>query len=343
MWQASQNQLAANSSYTKYLDNNSLSQELMTTDKGRRLGRGLEALIARAPTRAPGESDATRAPSSATAATASAVGSPYQLLPMTKIRPNPLQPRKEFREQDLADLEASLRVSGLLQPITVRPAPTGSGYELIAGERRFRAAQRLNWKEIPAVVRDVDDRLLLSLAMVENLQRADLNPIEEAEGYEQLIRDFSLTQQEVADIVGKDRSTVANTLRLLALPASVRRLVWDGALSVGHARALLGLGDATRMADLARTAVADGLSVRDVEQLVRAAVPGKPGKKSAAPADSRSAEVRHIEDRLRRRLGTDVRIVQAGKKSKGELRIAFYNDEDFERLMELILGPESNE
>src|SRR5690606_28271561 len=176
----------------------------------------------------------------------------YRVLPLARIRPNPLQPRKEFREEDLADLEASLRVSGLLQPITVRPAPRGAeGYELIAGERRFRAAQRLGWTEIPAVVRDVDDQTLLSLAMVENLQRADLNPIEEAEGYDQLIREFSLTQQEVADIVGKDRSTVANTLRLLALPASVRRLVWDGALTVGHARALLGLGDANPMADLA--------------------------------------------------------------------------------------------
>lgn len=313
----------------------------MTTDKGRRLGRGLEALIARAPTRAPVESDSARSTGQASVATSASSDSPYQRLQIAKIRPNPLQPRKEFREQDLADLEASLRVSGLLQPITVRPASTGAGFELIAGERRFRAAQRLGWKEIPAVVRDVDDRLLLSLAMVENLQRADLNPIEEAEGYEQLIRDFSLTQQEVADIVGKDRSTVANTLRLLALPASVRRLVWDGALSVGHARALLGLGDATRMADLARIAVADGLSVRDVEQRVRTAVPAKASKKSAAATDPRSAEVRDLEDRLRRRLGTDVHIVQAGKKSKGELRIAFYNDEDFERLMELILGPES--
>jgi ParB family transcriptional regulator, chromosome partitioning protein len=315
----------------------------MTTDKGRRLGRGLEALIARAPTRAPVDADSQRATATAAPPATTRTDSPFQLLPLSRIRPNPLQPRKEFREQDLADLEASLRVSGLLQPITVRPAPGGTGYELIAGERRFRAAQRLNWKEIPAVVRDVDDRMLLSLAMVENLQRADLNPIEEAEGYDQLIRDFSLTQQEVADIVGKDRSTVANTLRLLALPASVRRLVWDGALSVGHARALLGLGDATRMADLARIAVAEGLSVRDVEQRVRTAAPAKPGKKASATTDTRSAEVRHIEDRLRRRLGTDVQIVQAGKRSKGELRVAFYSDEDFERVVELILGPGSDE
>ncbi len=313
----------------------------MTSDKGKRLGRGLEALIARAPTRLGAEAPPRTAGPVATVTE----DSPFRLVPLGKIRPNPLQPRKEFRAEDLADLEASLRVSGLLQPITVRPAPRGAGFELIAGERRYRAAQRLGWAEIPAIVRDVDDRLLLSLAMVENLQRADLNPIEEAEGYDQLIRDFSLTQQEVAEIVGKDRSTIANTLRLLALPASVRRLVWDGALTVGHARALLGLGDQGRMAELAKLVVADGLSVRDVEQRVRAEAGNqrRAGRtKGAAPPDGRSAEVRRLEDRLRQRLGTDARIVQAGK-DKGELRIPFYGVEDFERLCELLLGTEHAE
>jgi len=319
----------------------------MTADKGRRLGRGLEALIARAPTRAPAQAAeaaaiASRASGEPAVAVVEAQLSPYRVLPMAKIRPNPLQPRKEFREEELADLEASLRVSGLLQPITVREAPRGDGFELIAGERRFRAAQRLGWTEIPAVVRDVDDRMLLSLAMVENLQRSDLNPIEEAEGYDQMIREFSLTQQEVADVVGKDRSTVANTLRLLALPASVRRLVWDGALTVGHARALLGLGDAMRMADLAKTIVAEGLSVRDVEQRVRTTVRPERARAVTASPDARSAEVRRLEDRLRKHLGTDARIVQAGKSSKGELRIPFYSVDDFERMLELILGPEQD-
>jgi ParB family chromosome partitioning protein len=315
----------------------------MSTDKGKRLGRGLEALIAKAPTRAPYVEPprSNAAPTTSEVATESAEpATPYRLLALGKIRPNPLQPRKEFREEDLADLEASLRVSGLLQPITVRPAPRGDGFELIAGERRFRAAQRLGWTEIPAVVRDVDDKLLLSLAMVENLQRSDLNPIEEAEGYDQMIREFALTQQEVADIVGKDRSTVANTLRLLALPASVRRLVWDGALTVGHARALLGLGDTTKMADLARIIVAEGLSVRDVEQRVRNEAKPRAGSKQGTPADSRSAEVRRLEDELRKHLGTDARILQSGKSAKGELRIPFYNAEDFERLLELLLGAE---
>lgn len=313
----------------------------MSTDKGKRLGRGLEALIARAPTRAPYVEPAPRPiTDSGTGTAPAAPATPYRTIPLGKIRPNPMQPRKEFREDELADLEASLRVSGLLQPITVRPAPRGDGFELIAGERRFRAAQRLGWAEIPAVVRDVDDKMLLSLAMVENLQRADLNPIEEAEGYDQMIREFALTQQEVADIVGKDRSTVANTLRLLALPASVRRLVWDGALTVGHARALLGLGDATKMADLARVIVADGLSVRDVEQRVRSEAKPRTGSTGAAPADSRSAEVRRLEDELRKHLGTDARIMQTGKSTKGELRIPFYNAEDFDRLLELLLGHE---
>lgn len=305
----------------------------MNADKGRRLGRGLEALLQRSPPR----TDATGEPRT-TSTAAPEPESALRQIALARIRPNPLQPRKEFKPEDLADLEASLKTSGLLQPVTVRPAPRGDGFELIAGERRFRAAQRLGWTEIPAIVKDVDDQLLLSLAMVENLQRSDLNPIEEAEGYQQLINDFSLTQQEVADIVGKDRSTVANTLRLLALPASVRRLVWDGQLTVGHARALLGIGDEMRIAELAKDVVAQGLSVREVERRVRelASSATKTGpKKGVSTADARSAEVRHLEDRLRKRFGTDVRIQQSGKE-RGELRIPFYSADDFERLLELL-------
>lgn len=313
----------------------------MSADKTRRLGRGLEALLARTPTRQEPASEQPAREGTSFARASSESTSPLRSIPLGQIRPNPLQPRKEFKPEELADLEASLRVSGLLQPVTVRPAPRGSGYELIAGERRFRAAQRIGWTEIPAIVKDVDDRLLLSLAMVENLQRSDLNPIEEAEGYEQLIRDFSLTQQEVADIVGKDRSTVANTLRLLALPATVRRLVWDGQLTVGHARALLGVGDETRIAELAREVVAQGLSVREVERRVRetARAPKRAGS-GATPvisADPRSAEVRSLEDQLRKQLGTDVKVVQSGKE-RGEIRVPFYSADDFDRLLELLLG-----
>src|SRR5205085_2215588 len=162
------------------------------------------------------------------------------------------------RPEELADLEASLKNNGLLQPITVRPV-AGGGYELIAGERRYRAATRLGWTEIPAIVKEIDDQTLLTLALVENLQRADLNPIEEAEGYQRLVAEFSLTQQQVADVVGKDRSTVNNVLRLLGLPASVRRMLQDGQITHGHARALLGLANERAMTDMAREIASDGL------------------------------------------------------------------------------------
>jgi ParB family chromosome partitioning protein len=251
-----------------------------------------------------------------------------------------MQPRKEFREDELSDLEASLRVNGLIQPVTVRPSPSGTGYELITGERRFRAAQRLNWVEIPAIVREVGDKELLTFALVENLQRTDLNPIEEAEGYQQLMSSFSLTQQETADIVGKDRSTVANMLRLLSLPASVRRQVREGALSLGHARALLSLGDDIRIADFAKIVVAEGLSVREVEQRVREVTGGQArARKGAAPksTDSRPAEARQIEEQLRRKFQTDVKLTLSGK-AQGQISLSFYNNEDLSRLLDLLLG-----
>lgn len=292
-----------------------------------RLGRGLEALLSSRPS--------SRAESPRTTADRDGL----RKLPMAQIRPNPMQPRKEFREDELADLEASLRVNGLIQPVTVRPSPSGTGYELIAGERRFRAAQRLNWSEIPAIVREINDKELLTLALVENLQRTDLNPIEEAEGYQQLMTSFSITQQETADIVGKDRSTVANMLRLLGLPASVRRQVREGAISLGHARALLSLGDDIRIADLAKIVVSEGLSVREVEQRVRETTGGRAGKRkgsTAKAADGRPAEARQIEEQLRRKFQTDVKLTLTGK-AQGQIALSFYNNEDLSRLLELLL------
>jgi ParB family chromosome partitioning protein len=295
----------------------------MSTQQPTRLGRGLLALLDAKGATEPG----AKAPSAGLAS-----------LPIGQIRPNPFQPRKEFRAEDLADLESSLRTSGLLQPISVRPSASGTGYELIAGERRLRAAQRIGWTEIPAVVRDVDDRTLLSLALVENLQRTDLNPIEEAEGYQRLVSEFALTQQEVADAVGKDRSTVANFLRLLALPASVRRLVWEGTISVGHARALLSLGDESQMAALAKEIVTEGLSVRDVERRARERAPARSRPAASGRAEHRSADARRIEELLRRRLQTDATVV-ASTTGRGELRIPFYSADDLERLLDLIVGP----
>lgn len=260
-----------------------------------------------------------------------------------EIRPNPYQPRKEFKLEELAELAASLKASGLLQPITVRPSPNGTGFELIAGERRFRAATSLGWTEITAVVRTIDDKTLLTLALIENLQRSDLNPLEEAEGYKRLVDEFALSHTQVGEVVGKDRSTVANLLRLLQLPAAVRRLLGDGAISLGHARAILGLGDDRAMIDLAREAASQGLSVRDVERRVQATPGSKHRTKTAATKTSTaaSAEARNIEDRMRRHLQTDVSVHLAkGKAAKGELRIHFYSNDDLSRVLDLILKNE---
>ena len=303
-------------------------------DKPRRLGRGLEALISTA-------SGPVQTPTPAATASVPAVAvpeSPLRQIALDRIRPNPFQPRKEFREEDLTQLQSSLAATGLLQPITVRQA--GDHFELIAGERRLRAATRLGWTEIPAIVKDYDDKALLTLALVENLQRADLNPIEEAEGYSRLVSEFDLTQQEVATIVGKDRSTVANSLRLLNLPAAIRAMLQDSHLTVGHARALLAITSERVMVDLAREAVAKNLSVRDVERRVKQATTSTrpPSSKPAGAADSaRSAEIRRVTDRLRRRLQTDV-AVDIDEKDRGELRITFYSADDLNRLIELITG-----
>jgi ParB family transcriptional regulator, chromosome partitioning protein len=260
-----------------------------------------------------------------------------QRISIREIRPNPLQPRVTFDPADLAELESSLKVHGLLQPVVVRKAPGGDGYELIAGERRFRAASRLGWTDIPAIIRQVDDSELLTLALIENLQRSDLDPVEEAEGYRKLIDDFGLTQQEVAEAIGKDRSTVANILRLLNLPVSVRKLLQEGALSVGHARALLGMSDQRAMAELARAIVAEGLTVRDVEKRVRdRSAKAAPSRKPGAVA-SKPAEARRIEEDLRRFFQTDV-TVTADSAGSGSLKFAFYSADDLERLLDLMLG-----
>lgn len=292
----------------------------------RRLGRGLEALLASREAAQPSTEEARSA---------------LRTLPIADVRPNPYQPRQTFRPEELAELEASLRATGLLQPITVRPVANGASpggqpnaYELVAGERRMRAAANIGWTEIPAVVKAIDDRTLLTLALVENLQRADLDALEEAEGYQRLAEEFGLTQQQIADVVGKDRSTVASTLRLLALPVSVRRMVQARELSAGHARALLALGEERPMADLAREAVANGWSVREVERRVRELLE-RPPRAAPAPEDARPAEVRRREDHLRRRFATDVAIRLSGKE-KGEIRIAFYSADDFDRVLALL-------
>lgn len=284
----------------------------------RRLGRGLEALLG------PSREEAQRE------------GSLVEL-GIAEIRPNPFQPRRDVDTTALEELKASIRQAGLLQPVVVRPIPgDGGGYELIAGERRLRACQALGWERIPAVEREVDDRTVLTLALIENLQRDDLSPVDEARGYERLIAEFSLTQQDVADAVGRDRSTVANALRLLKLPAAVLAMVHEGQLSVGHARALLALDDPRAVTALAKEAVAQGLSVREVEDRARGgrAPVRRPRLRKGV---GQAPEVRRIEDALRRRLGTDVRVTLRAR-GKGQLHIVFYSNDDLARLLELILG-----
>jgi ParB family chromosome partitioning protein len=225
----------------------------------------------------------------------------------------------------------------LLQPVSVRPARDGSGYELIAGERRFRAATALGWTTIPALVRDVDDQTLLTLALVENLQRSDLNPLDEAEGYERLAKDYALSQQQVADLVGKDRSTVANALRLLGLPESVKQLVRSGSLSAGHGRALLTAGVPSRITTLATDAVTLGWSVRDTERHARTTKTAATNTPSpTAPSASNStATTRRIEQLLTQKLQTAASLHLTGK-DRGELRIAFHSADDLQRLLDRI-------
>ena len=286
----------------------------------KRLGRGLEALLG---------------PVSREQAEASGA---LRELPTASVRPNPYQPRTQIDETALAELAASIEASGLLQPVIVRPRQ--GGYELIAGERRWRAVQRLGWERIAAVVRDVDDQTLLTLALIENLQRDDLSPIDEAAGYRRLGEEFRLPQSEIARMVGRNRSTVANLLRLLQLPEEVRDMVHRGALSEGHARALLAVGDEARLLQLARDAVSNGWSVREVEALVsgggrRAESAERAGRKSSrAPV---GGDVKRVEDALRKHLGTDVRVT-ARRRGRGFLTISYYSNDDLARLLELITG-----
>src|SRR2546427_414845 len=260
----------------------------------RRLGRGLEALLG--PTREEAERE----------------GSLVELA-IADIRPNPYQPRRDVDPAALEELQASIRKAGLLQPVVVRPIPGGDGgYELIAGERRLRACPALGWGRNPAGKREGGDRTGLTLALIENLQRGDLSPPGEARGYERLIAEFNLAQQDVADAVGRDRSTVANALRLLKLPAAVLTMLHDGRLSVGHARALLALDDPRRATTLAREAVAQGLSVREIEDRVRGGrAPGRrPRLKRGV---GQGAEVLGVEGALRRRDGGADRVPLRGQ------------------------------
>ena len=305
----------------------------MTSRSGRpRLGKGLGALLGESVLAEPAEGDVRK-------------------VRVDRIRPNPFQPRREFTGEELTELQESIRVNGLLQPPVVRPAPAGAPglFELVAGERRFRCVRELGWKEIPVFVRDVDDRALLVLALVENIQREELGVLEEAEGYRVLVQEFGMTQAEVAESVGKKRSTVANALRLLRLPASVRRQLAGGTLSMGHARALLGVEDPGRLLEFARRGSEEGWSVREMEERIRKPTPGPRLKGANRRGDGAldgeellSPVLRALQEEMRHALGTRV-AVREGKGGGGKIEIPFHSPADFERLFALLTGVEATD
>jgi ParB family chromosome partitioning protein len=290
----------------------------------RALGRGLDALL-----------PATPPP---TASGASYADKSVFTCPVERIAPQKGQPRQHFDETQLEELAASIRENGIIEPIVVRrQAATADRFEIIAGERRWRAAQRAGLKEVLVVVKDVSPKQAFELALVENVQRADLDPIEIAEAYERLVREHGYSQESLADRVGKDRSTVTNALRLLKLPVRIRHLVVSRELSEGHARALLGAPDEKAMNDIADKALRGRLPVRKVEALVRQAkerASGKPGAEKGQAAPGKSSAVRDLEARLMRRLGTKVEVRDKG--GSGELAIAYASLDELDRLLALL-------
>lgn len=259
-------------------------------------------------------------------------GSSPEQIKLTEIEPNRNQPRKHFEEEPLQQLADSIRENGLLQPLLVRPMPEGSGYQLVAGERRWRACRMAGLTEVPVIIREIDDQKTMELALIENLQRENLNPMEEAMGYRELMETYGLTQADVAKSVGKSRSAVANTLRLLGLPDPVAAYVRDGQLSSGHARALLALEDEQQIREAADRAVRQGLTVRDLERLSKA--PAPPPRQPSRPP-SRDSYFDELEIALREELGRKIKI-SSDSKGQGVLEIAFHSREDLRDLAERL-------
>ena len=253
-------------------------------------------------------------------------------LKISELEPNREQPRREFDEKAMAELADSIAQHGLLQPLLVRPL-FGGGYQIVAGERRWRAARMAGLSEVPAVVREMSDHEVMELALIENLQRADLTPLEEANGYQTLLDKYGMTQEEVAKTVGKSRPAVANALRLLHLPEAIREMVERGELSAGHARTLLAFPDEASMLEAAKKAVEQGLSVRELERMAKKAAEAQ--KEGEKPRPTRRIPYfDEVELSLHEHLGRKVRV--AGNKTKGTLQIEFYGEEDLQRLMASI-------
>jgi ParB family chromosome partitioning protein len=299
------------------------------------LGRGLGALLSGSP--------AITTPTAAAAAIPAAVPDPLpdlrehvQRVPLDKIRPSAMQPRKSFSDDALKELADSIREQGVVQPLIVRER--GGYFELIAGERRWRASQLLNLPEVPVIVREADDRTVLELALIENLQRENLNAIEEALGYSQLAEQFQLTQEEIAIKVGKSRTAVANATRLLKLPVSVQGFIREGRLSVGHAKVILGLAGEKDQSHAAERIIKEGLNVRQTEGLV-AKLQARGTKISSdiartpaiVPVDS---NIGRLEEKMREKFGTKVHLKYA--HGKGAVEISFFSDEELQRVLEIL-------
>jgi ParB family transcriptional regulator, chromosome partitioning protein len=299
------------------------------------LGRGLGALLGGAPAAAkPPQPGPPASVPVATTAPAIDVRERVQRVPLDRIRPCAFQPRKDFPPEALRELADSIREQGIVQPLIVRDR--GDHFELIAGERRWRAAQLLTLPEVPIIVREADDRAVLELALIENLQRENLNAIEEAQGYSELMSRFQLTQEDVATKVGKSRAVVANSLRLLKLPTVLQGYIREGRLSVGHAKVVLGLATEKLQQQAAERAIKEGLNVRQTEGLVaklqeRASGPAKPATITPLTKD---AHVADLENRIRERLGTKVNLRYS--QGKGGLEIAFFSDDELERILQIL-------
>ncbi|MBI5198219.1 MAG: ParB/RepB/Spo0J family partition protein [Nitrospirae bacterium] len=246
-----------------------------------------------------------------------------------RIRPNRYQPRQVFTEEGISELADSIKIHGVIQPVILRSLKQG-GYELIAGERRFRAVHFLGLRTIPALIREATDERSLELALIENIQREDLNPLEAAEAYQRLMDDFGLTQEEIAKRVGKDRATVTNTLRILSLPKEVKDSISAGILTLGHAKAILALARKEDQIEMASRILREGLSVRAVESLAQKGV----RKRHAAIPPPRHPQIREIEERLQRALGTRVRV--QGKGKRGKIVVEYFGAEDLTRIMEIV-------
>lgn len=296
-----------------------MSDPMSSPPAKRRLGRGLDGLLPSAP------------PATSAARSEPAPARSNYVLPIEELRPGSTQPRKTFDDEKLDELAQSIRELGILEPILVRKAG-GSGYEIVAGERRWRAAQRAGLKEVPVFVRELGEQAALEAALVENLQREDLNPIETARAVQRLIDEHGHTQETVATRLGKDRSTIANGLRLLKLPNDVLSMIEEGRLSEGHGRALLTASSVGAQQKLARTAVAKGWSVRETER--RAREEGKPGSENKAKA-GKNANIRDLEQRLSRALGSTVAVED--KSGRGQIVIAYSSLDELDRLLEHLL------